>query len=89
MPMSFGTGLPGVFLGLAVRVAAVRHSVAASVALTDGPASAPLRLEGKPEHNGLLSAAVGAVLLAWGVFAFVRFLGQHPLPAVSVDDISD
>jgi hypothetical protein len=32
---------------------------------------------------------VGTVTLAWGVFAFARFLRRHPLPAEGNAHVSD
>jgi hypothetical protein len=89
MPIFFGIWLAGIFLGLALRVGLVRYYVVAGVALAGGPTFALLPLAGKLENIGLFLAAVGAVLLAWGVIAFVRFLRKHPLPTEEGDDVTD
>jgi hypothetical protein len=59
------------------------------VALAGGPTFALLPLTGKLENIGLFLAAVGAVMLAWGVVAFVRFLRKYPLPAEGPANVTD
>jgi hypothetical protein len=80
MPIGFGIWMAGVFLGLGVRVGMVRYYVAAAVALASGPTFALLPLTGKLEPLGLHFATLGAVLLAWGTAALLRFVRQYPLP---------
>ncbi|HEY71958.1 MAG: hypothetical protein DRJ03_14980 [Chloroflexi bacterium] len=89
MPIFFGIWLTGIFLGLALSVGLMRYHVVAGVALAGGPTFALLPLTGKLENIGLLFAAVGAMLLTWGVFAFVRFLRKYPLPTKRDDDVTD
>jgi hypothetical protein len=89
MPIFFSICLAGIFLGLALRVGLVRYYVVAGVALAGGPTFALLSLPGKLENLGLFLATVGAVFLAWGVGAFVRFLREYPLPAEGVGDVPD
>ena len=80
MPIGFGIWMAGVFLGLGVRVGMVRYYVAAAVALAGGPTFALLPLTGKLVPLGLHFATLGAVLLAWGTAALLRFVRQYPLP---------
>jgi len=89
MPIFFGIWMAGIWLGLALRVGLVRYYIVAGVALAGGPTFALLPLAGKLENIGLFLAAVGAVLLAWGVFAFVRFLRKYPLPTEGAADVTD
>jgi len=89
MPIFFGIWLAGMLLGLGLNVRLVRYYVVAGVALAGGPIIALLPLTGKMENIGLFFAAVGAVLLAWGVVAFVRFLRKYPLPAEEAADVID
>lgn len=89
MPIAFGIWVAGIFLGLALHVGLVRYYVVAGVALAGGPTFALLPLAGKLKNIGLFFAAVGAVLLAWGVFAFVCFLRKYPLPTEGVGDVTD
>jgi hypothetical protein len=89
MPIFFGIWLAGTFFGLGLRVGVVRYYVLACVALAGGPISALVPLTGKLDNIGLFFAVVGAVLLTWGVLAFVRFLRIHPLPTERVADVSD
>ena len=89
MPIFFGIWLAGIFLGLGLSVRLVRYYIVAGVVLAGGPTFALLPLAGKLANIGLFSAAVGAVLLAWGGFAFVRFLRKHPLPTKEVGDVTD
>jgi hypothetical protein len=89
MPIFFGIWLSGMFLGLGLQVRLVRYYVVAGVALVGGPLAALLPLSGKLANIGLFFAAVGVVLLAWGVLAFVRFLRIHPVPAEGNADVSD
>ena len=89
MPIAFGIWLAGIFLGLGLAARLVRYYVVAGVALAAGPTFALLPLTGKLENIGLFFAAVGAVLLAWGVVAFVRFLRKYPLPAEGAADVTD
>lgn len=89
MPICFGIWITGIFLGLGLSVRLVRYYVVAGVALAGGPTFALLPLAGKLENIGLFLAAVGAVLLAWGVVAFVRFLRKYPLPTEGVGDVTD
>jgi hypothetical protein len=88
MPIFFGIWLAGMFLGLGLQVRLVRYYVVAGVALAGGPLAALLPLSEKLASIGVFFAAVGAVLLAWGVLAFVRFLQRHPLPAEGNTDVS-
>jgi hypothetical protein len=74
MPIFFGIWLAGIFLGLGLRVRLVRYHVVAGLGLASGPICVLLLLTGKLANIGLFFAAVGAVLLACGVFVFVRFL---------------
>lgn len=89
MPIFFGIWLAGIFLGLGLSVRLVRYYVVAGVALAGGPIFALLPLARKLENIGLFLAAVGAVLLAWGVVAFARFLRKYPLPAEGAADVTD
>jgi hypothetical protein len=89
MPIFFGIWLAGVFLGLGLQVRMVRYYVVAGLSLAAGPLAALLPLTGKLANIGLFSTAVGAVILVWGVVAFVRFLQRHPLPAEGNADVSD
>ncbi len=89
MPIFFSICLAGIFLGLALRVGLVRYYVDAGVALAGGPTFALLLLPGKLANIGLFFAAVGAVFLASGVFAFVRFLREYPLPTEGAGDVTD
>jgi hypothetical protein len=88
MPVFFGIWLAGILLGLGLRVRLVRYYVVAGVALASGPTFALLPLTGKLENIGLFFAAVGAVLLAWAVVAFFRFLRKNPLPAEGASDVT-
>jgi hypothetical protein len=89
IPILLGIWLAGAFLGLGLQVRLVRYYVLAGVALVGGPLAALLPLSEKLGNIGLFFAAVGVVLLAWGVLAFVRFLRRHPLPAEGNADVSD
>ena len=89
MPIFFGIWLAGMFLGLGLQVKLARYYVVAGVALACGPLAALLPLSGKLSNIGLFFAVLGAVILAWGVFAFVRFLRRHPLPAEGDVDVSN
>ena len=89
MPIFFGIWLAGIFLGLGLRVGLVRYYVVAGVALVGGPTFALLPLAGKLANLGLFFAAVGAMILAWGILAFVRFLRNYPLPATGTNDVND
>jgi hypothetical protein len=89
MPIFFGIWLAGMFLGLGLQVSLARYYVVAGVALAGGPLSALLRLSGKLSNVGLFFSALGAVILAWGVFAFVRFLRRYPFPAEGNADASN
>ena len=89
MPIFFGIWLAGMFLGLGLQVRLARYYVVAGVALACGPLAALLPLSGKLSNIGLFFAVLGAVILAWGVFAFVRFLRRHPLPAEGDVDVSN
>ena len=89
MPICFGIWITGIFLGLGLSVRLVRYYVVAGVALAGGPTFALLPLAGKLENIGLFLAVVGAVLLAWGVVAFVRFLRKYPLPTEGAADVTD
>lgn len=88
MPVFFGIWLAGAFLGLALRVGLVRYYVVAGVALACGPTIALLPLAEKLGNIGLFFTLVGAVLLACGASAFVRFLRRHPLPAQGAGDVT-
>jgi hypothetical protein len=89
MPIMFGICLAGIFLGLALKVGLVRYYILAFLALAAGPVFALLPLPGKLENLSLYLASVGAVVLAWGLIVFVRFLRQHPLPAEGDDDVRE
>jgi hypothetical protein len=89
MPIFLGIWLAGIFLGLGLRVRLVRYYVVAGLALASGPICVLLLLTGKLANIGLFFAAVGAVLLACGVFVFVRFLRRYPLPAEGTADVTD
>jgi hypothetical protein len=89
MPIFFGIWLAGMFLGLGQSVRLARYYVVAGVALAAGPICALLPLAGKLANLGRFLAAVGAVLLAWGVFAFIRLLRQYPRPAEGTTDAID
>jgi hypothetical protein len=89
MPIFFGIWMAGAFLGLGLSVRLARYYVVAGVALAGGPASALLSLSGKQDNIGLFSAAVGAVVLAWGIVAFVRFLRKYPLSTEGDIDVTD
>ena len=78
IPIFLGILVAGVFVGLGLNVRLVRYYVVAAVALVGGPASALLPLAGKLANIGLFLAAVGAVILACALFAFVRFLRKYP-----------
>ena len=88
MPIFFGIWLGGVFLGLALRVGLVRYYVVAGVALLGGPICALARVTGKLDNIGLFFTAVGGVWLAWGAFAFVRFLRTYPVLEEGVGDVT-
>jgi predicted membrane channel-forming protein YqfA (hemolysin III family) len=89
MPIFFGIWLAGIFLGLGLQVRLARYYVVAGVALACGPLAALLPLSDKLSNIGLFFAVLGAVILAWGVFAFVRFLRRHPLPEAGDVDVSN
>lgn len=89
MPILFGIWLAGMFLGLGLQVRLARYYVVAGVALAGGPLATLLPLSGKLSNIGLFFAVLGAVILAWGVFAFVRFLRRYPLPAEGNADVSN
>jgi hypothetical protein len=89
MPIFFGIWLAGIFLGLGLRVRLVRYYVLAGVALVGGLICALLPLTGKLANLGRFFAAVGAVMLAFGIIAFVRFLRKYPLPAEGATDATD
>jgi hypothetical protein len=89
MPIFFGIWLAGMFLGLGLHVRLARYYVVAGLALAGGPLAALLPLSGKLSNIGLFFAVLGAVILAWGVFAFVRFLRRYPLPAEGDVDVSN
>ena len=78
MPVFFGIWLGGTLLGLALRVRLLRYYVAAAVALAGGLGFPFLTLAAKLGHIGLLTSAVGGVLLLWGLAAFLRFLRRYP-----------
>ncbi len=88
-PILFGIWLAGMFLGLGLRVRLVRYYVVAGVSLAAGPLAALLPLSGKLSNLGLFFAAVGAVILAGGALALVRFLRRYPLPTEGTDDVND
>jgi hypothetical protein len=89
MPIFFGIWLAGIFLGLGLRVRLLRYYVVAGVALAGGPLAALLPLNGKLANVGLFFSAVGVVLLACGIVAFVRFLRNYPIPAEGSADVND
>jgi hypothetical protein len=89
MPIFFGICLSGILLGLGLSVRLMRYYVVAGVALAGGPTFALLPLTGKLENIGLFFSALGAMLLAWGVFAFVRFLRKYPLPTEESGHVTD
>jgi hypothetical protein len=89
IPILLGIWLAGAFLGLGLQVRLGRYYVLAGVALVGGPLAALLPLSEKLGNISLFFAALGVVLLAWGVLAFVRFLRRHPLPAEGNADVSD
>lgn len=89
MPVFFGIWLAGMFLGLGLQVRLVRYCVVAGVALASAPLAPLVPMSEKLANVGLCFAAVGAVLLAYGVFAFIRFLHRHPLPAEENADVSN
>lgn len=89
MPIWIGIWFAGMFLGLGLRIGLVRYYVVAGVALVFGPIAALLPQPGKLDNIGLFFAAVGIVMLAGGVFAFVRFLHKYPLPAEGAADVTD
>ena len=86
MPILFGIWLAGIFLELALRIRLARYFVVAVVALAGGPVFALLPLEGKLKPLGLFLATVGAVLLVWGVAAFLCFLRRYPAPREEAND---
>lgn len=88
IPVFFGIFMAGSLLGLALRIGLVRYYVVAGAALAGGPTFALLPLAGKLANIGLFFAAVGAVLLASGAFAFVRFLRQYPVPEEGASDVT-
>jgi hypothetical protein len=88
IPLFFGVWMAGTFLALALRVWLLRYYLDAAVALVAGPASALLPLPGKLDNIGLFFAAWGAVVLAWGVIAFLRFLHAYPLPTEAAGDVT-
>jgi hypothetical protein len=88
IPLFFGVWMAGTFVALALRVGLVRYYVDAGVALVAGPASALLPLPGKLANIALFFAAWGAVVLAWGVIAFLRFLHAYPLPPEGTGDVT-
>jgi len=79
MPIFFGIGMAGGFLGLGLAVRMARYFVIASMTLLGGPAFALLPLPGKLENIGLFFAAFGAVLLIWGVVTFGLFVRRYPV----------
>ena len=89
MPIFFGIWMAGILLGLGLSAGLVRHMVGAGLALVSGPLFALLPLTGKLTNIGCFLAAVGGVMLAWGVLVFVRFLLRHPPPAGEGADVSD
>jgi hypothetical protein len=89
MPIFFGIWLGGMFLGLGLQVRLARYYVVAGVALVGGPLATLVPVTEKLGNVGLCFAAVGAVLLAFGIVAFIRFLRRHPLPAEGNADVSD
>jgi hypothetical protein len=89
MPIFFGIWLAGILLGLGLSVRLVRYYVVAGVALVGGPTFALLPLVGKLENIGLFFAAVGAVILVWGLLAFVRFLRKYPRLAGEGVDVTN
>jgi hypothetical protein len=89
MPVFFGIWLAGIFLGLGLQVRLARYYVVAGVALASAPLAPFVPMNEKLGNLGLCFAAMGAVLLAYGVFAFIRFLHRHPLPAEGNADVSD
>jgi hypothetical protein len=89
MPIFFGIWLAGILLGLGLSVRLVRYYVVAGVALVGGPTFALLPLAGKLENIGLFFAAVGAVILVWGLLAFVRFLRKYPRLAGEGVDVTN
>jgi len=89
IPIFLGILLAGVFLGLALRARLARYYVIAGIALIGGPTAALLPLTGKLDNIGICFDMVGAVLPAWGVLVFVRFLRKHPLPTEEVSDVTN
>jgi hypothetical protein len=89
MPVFFGIWLAGIFLGLGLQVRLVRYYLVAGMTLAAGPLATLPALGEKLANVGLFFAAMGAALLACGVFAFVRFLRRNPLPAEGNTDASD
>lgn len=89
MPVFFGIWFAGIFLGLGLQVQLVRYYLVAGVALAAGPLATLPAMGEKLANVGLCFAAIGAALLACGVFAFVRFLRRNPLPAEGNADASD
>ncbi len=85
MPIFFGIWLAGTFVGLGLRVRLVRYYVDAATALTFGPLFALLPAAAKLGSIGRFFAALGGVLLVWGVATFVRFLVRYPLQDGAVD----
>ena len=77
MPIAFGIVLSGVMLGLALRVRLARLYVVAAVALVGAVAAPLVPVAEKLGNLALLLAAVGAVLLAGGVVALVRFRRRY------------
>lgn len=88
MPILFGVCMAGIFLGLGVRMGLARYYVVAGAALTGAPVFALLPLPGKLDNIGLYLAAVGAVVLVWGVAAFIQFLHKYPLLSEGVGDVN-
>jgi hypothetical protein len=89
MPIFFGIWLAGLLLGLGLRVGVVRYYVVAGVALASGPICALVPMTGKTANIGLFFAVVGAVWLAGGALAFLRFLRKHPVLEGGVGDASE
>jgi hypothetical protein len=88
IPLFFGVWMAGTFVALALRVGLVRYYVDAGLALAAGPASALLPLPGKLANIALFFGAWGAVVLAWGVIVFLRFLHAYPLPTEGTGDVT-
>ena len=89
MPILFGILWAGIFLGLGLNARMLRYYIVAGLALIGGPAVTLVTLSGKLAHLGLFFAALGVVMLSWGVIIFYRFLRKNPIVTEEAADAID